>query len=90
MRNTDEIPFSSKIKLECECSACQAKYEITYYEDEVTEEISRCPFCGEPLEESTEVNPVAEEESSTYRGDDGAIVEEKYDYDDDEDSEEEE
>ena len=43
MTDTD-APFNTKIKLECECAACESKDRMIYFEDETTGDIKMCPF----------------------------------------------
>lgn len=83
-----EAPFNTKIKLECDCGACESKYRIIYFEDETVGDIKSCPFCGEPIEEFSETNQIAEEVKDTdsetiYTDDEYARFEEEVLDDDD-------
>lgn len=73
----NDAPFSNKYKLECECAACESKYKIIYFEDDVSGELKVCPFCGEPAEEYSEQTESSEEvkEETIYTDDDDALFE---------------
>lgn len=77
--NTTDAPFNTKIKLECECAACESKYRMIYFEDETTGDIKMCPFCGEPAEEFAETNaediPADLDEETIYTDDEYARFE---------------
>ena len=73
----NDTPFSNKYKLECECAACESKYKIIYFEDDVSGDLKVCPFCSEPAEEYSEQNETSEEvkEETIYTDDDDALFE---------------
>jgi ubiquitin len=85
----NDTPFNTKIKLECDCGACESKYKIIYFEDETTGDIKLCPFCGEPTEEFAETNESLSEakdpadEETLYTDDEYARFEEEIVDDDD-------
>jgi len=74
-----EEPFNTKIKLECECSACNSQYKILYFEDETSGDMRFCPFCGDPAEEYSETNPIDQatnvSEETLYIDDEDALFE---------------
>ena len=55
-------PFNNKYRLECECSACNSKYKIIYFEDDVSGPMIVCPFCMEQTDEFSETNEYASKE----------------------------
>lgn len=74
-------PFNNKYRLDCECTACDSKYKIIYFQDDVRGDMKVCPFCEEPVEEFSETNTVAENnkqeagESILYTDDEEAVFE---------------
>lgn len=74
-------PFNNKYRLDCECTACDSKYKIIYFQDDVRGDMKVCPFCEEPVEEFSETNTVAEnnkqeaDESILYTDDEEAVFE---------------
>jgi ubiquitin len=68
-----DTPFNTKIKLECDCGACESKYKIIFFEDETTGDIKLCPFCGEPTEEFAETNESLSEEKDALSSDEDTI-----------------
>jgi hypothetical protein len=92
-------PFNNKYRLECECAACNSKYKIIYFEDDVSGPMMACPFCMEQADEFSETNEFVAEENKTegesilYTDDEEATFENKivdddeYNNDDDEDGE---
>lgn len=77
-------PFNNKYRLECECAACDSKYKIIYFEDDVRGDMKVCPFCQEPVDEFSETNNVVEDnnkqredgqESVLYTDDEEAVFE---------------
>jgi ubiquitin len=89
----NDTPFNTKIKLECDCGACESKYKIIYFEDETTGDIKLCPFCGEAAEEFAETNAalVSEDnknidDETLYTDDEYARFEEEIVDDDDDDA----
>lgn len=74
----NDTPFNTKIKLECDCGACESKYKIIYFEDETTGDIKLCPFCGEPTEEFAETNASEIAESKDTTDDETLYTDDEY------------
>ena len=87
--SSGSAPFADKYKLECECSACNSRYKIIYFEDEVSGEMIVCPFCGEGADEYSETNkdkaaaPAEATSETLYTDDEEALYENETVDDDD-------